>query len=660
MPQSQLNLDASEPSRLDQLRTLIAEYDDAYYKNHTSPIPDQEYDALKSELQTLERAEGNETEVGSDLQAGFAHHSHLLPMLSLGNTYSEDELTDFLSKLVEGQQPEVIIEPKIDGVSISLTFEQGLLTKAVTRGNKTQGDVVTNNILAFTDIPRQLRGNFPPLIEIRGEVYMDYAEFERINAVQEEHGQALYANPRNLTSGTVKNLRGNFLTPRKLKVIAYALGGGAEGFFPSMTQFRAFLSSQGFTISNSYLGKTPTEVWYAITDLDARRKELPYPTDGAVIKINDIQLQDELGLGTNSPKWAIAYKYAPEQGLTKLLAIDLQVGRTGTITPVARLKPVYLSGSTVSNATLHNFNEIERKDIRIGDSVYVQKAGEIIPQIVSVELSERSPDSIPYVFPTHLADGSAIIRDKGDAAHRLADLSHPDIIQQQVEYFASKECLDIQHLGTQVVQLLLQHKLIHTLGDIYRLTAADLEGVGHIQAKLAAKLIASITASKSQPAERVLAALGAPHVGTTTAKLLLRSFSLTDLCQLKDPSLLSNLEGIGDVTAADISNYFQSEAIQALIADLATQGLNMAMEKLDTKHSDHITGRTFVVTGTLSLYKRTEVQKLIEMWGGKCSSSVSKKTDALLAGDAAGSKLAKAEKLGVLVISEATFASWIA
>ena len=668
--------DKEKSQRLEELRAEIKRHDELYYRQAQPEISDQQYDQKKRELDNLQAeldplrlfAETSQDDlknakpdVGDDRLEAFTSHRHMQPMLSLDNTYDEKEFFEFdqrLQRIFGTGDLTFVVEPKIDGVAISLTYENGKLTAATTRGNGVEGDIVTQNILHIKGLPQVLPGpSLPELIEIRGEIFMSHEEFERINQEREKKNLPLYANPRNLAAGTVKLLDPKEARQRKLEIVLYGLGFcRPENHFTTLSQFhQALIDWQVPAVE--YFRQVPhaQDAWKSIRELDELRHGYGYPTDGAVIKLDSFAQHAEAGSTAKSPRWAIAYKFETERQETTLEYIRLQVGRTGAVTPVAWLTPVQLAGTQVSRASLHNADEIARKDIRIGDRVIVEKAGEIIPQVVEVVLAKRSANSTPFVFPECCPScATKLIREEGEAAWKCPSLACPEQVKGRLRYFASRGCMDIDHLGEAVVEQLVKQNLVTRSSDLYRLTkeqALTLEGFAE---KSAENLIQSIGNSKDQELWRLLCALGIKHVGAAAAKDLARTFrSLHKLAEASLEQLVS-IDGIGEIMAVSIRQFFDDQENQSLLLDFASFGVSPELE-IDESTGTPWTGKTFVLTGTLTQMTRGEAGSRIEKLGGKSSSSVSKRTDYLVAGPGAASKLDKAEKLGVPVLNENEF-----
>lgn len=683
-----------------RLREEIAAHDALYYAQGQSQISDYEYDLKKRELEALEGqfpelalGDSPTLRVGDDRTSGFAKHRHAVPMLSLDNTYSEAELLAFdarLQKRFGSTELEYVVEPKIDGVAVSLTYESGQLTRALTRGNGTEGDDITANLKEALEhgeppLPLQLPTLLPPeKIEIRGELYMRVEEFLRINAEREAQGLPLFANPRNLTAGTIKQLQG--VGGRRLSIVLYGIGAcdPQEALPTRQSQIHAQLKEWGFAVLEKiWTPKGFKGVWQAIGALDALRHDFAYGTDGAVVKLDSLARQQQAGFTSKAPRGAIAYKFEPEQAETLLEKIDVQIGRTGTLTPVAHLKPVELAGTTVARATLHNEDEIRRKDIRVGDTVLIQKAGEIIPQVLRVIEEKRPADTKPFDFEAFLQEkGLEAARAPGEAAWRLTNQTDPARVLRAITHFAAKPCLDIDGLGPARVKQLVEAGLVNDVADLYTLDVEKLlqlknlhqarkraepsteseepeSKTNYFEQKSAENLIHALETSKQAELWRLLHALGIPHVGAQSAKDLARHFGSLEALMQADSQTLETVDGVGGIMATAISAFFANDTNRALIDRLASYGLNTvalpAEHKPKAAADSPIAGKTFVITGTLPSWSREEATLQVEQAGGKVSGSVSKKTDYVLAGESAGSKLAKAEALGITILTEADF-----
>lgn len=668
--------------RKKELQGLLKAYDDAYYRNAQPEISDQEYDRLKREFEALiDQGDflgllGTQNQsidggfqipiVGDDRLDEFVSHKHISPMLSLDNTYDESEFFDFdkrLRKILDSDILSYVVEPKIDGVAVSLTYENGVLSKATTRGNGVEGDIITQNILHIKNLPFHIKSNdFPSLIEIRGEIFMSHEEFNRINTEREKQGLDLYANPRNLTAGTVKLLDPKEARTRKIEIVLYGLGACLPSErFATQSQFHHAIRNWKLpTVEFLKSVRNAAEAWEAIGLLDQQRNEYDYPTDGAVIKLDSIELQKTTGTTAKAPRWAIAYKFESERQKTVLEDIQIQVGRTGAITPVALLQPVQLAGTLVSRASLHNADEIKRKDIRVGDSVIVEKAGEIIPQVIEVVVSERSPESMPFSFPSHCpACGGELLKSQGEAAWRCLNSKCLAQVKARIQYYSSRGCMNIDHLGEAVISQLVERSLVQDLSDIYTLSKSQLLELDGFGEKSAENLIISIEQSKKQDLWRLISALGIKHVGVAASKELARAFgSLQALMELEEEDFIS-IDGIGSIMAASIVAFFKINENQKMIQNFQQYGLQLTVAVENTGSSLPFQGLVFVLTGSLTQLTREEATLKIESLGGRVSSSVSKKTSYLLTGSSTGSKLSKAEKLNVPIINESKFSEMI-
>ena len=649
-----------------KLHAEIAKHDRLYYKDATPSIDDQAYDRLKTELATLEAAspefnfgDSPTQSVGDDRLEAFASYTHRMPMLSLDNTYSMEELIEFgrrLEKRFPEQTLNYLVEPKIDGVAVSLTYEQGKFVRAVSRGNGTEGDDITSNVRPIAGLPNTIE-NAPDLLEVRGEIYMRHEEFERINAIREAEGQQLYANPRNLAAGTIKLLDPAEARERKLDMVLYGVGACEPArFFSHQAEIQKKLKRWGFSVLEKiWLTDGIEQAWQSIKELDSLRQNFTYPTDGAVVKLDDFRLQDEAGFTSKSPRWAIAYKFEAERAETLLKEISLQIGRTGAVTPVAILQPVQLAGTTVSRATLHNEDEIRRKDIRPGDTVLVQKAGEIIPQVLSVIESKRPADSQPFDFGAHLESlGIVAERDPTEAVWRITRKDDPIRQQRALQHFASRVCMDIENLGTAVVEQLVSRGLAKNQADLYTLDTEQLLELEKFAEKSATNLIAALEVSKTRALWQLIHGLSIPHVGKQSAKDLEANFESLDAIASANEEQLEEVDGVGSIMAQSLHAWFSEPDHVTLIDRLREHGLNFQSARIDTSDST-LAGKIFVLTGSLPNLTRTEASAMIEKVGGRTSSSVSKKTDYVLAGEASGSKYAKAVKLELQILDESAF-----
>ena len=657
-----------------RLRAAIQRHEELYRKKHAPEISDFEFDKLVDQLADLEREfpmfAGAELGIGDDKSEGFQQADHKAPMLSLDNTYDEADFRAFgdrLYKALGGTGLEFIVEPKVDGVAVSLTFEKGKFVRAVTRGNGARGDDVTANVSLIREIPRTLKGA-PDLLEVRGEIYMELAEFQRLNAEREAAGEPLYANPRNLAAGTVKLLDGEEARRRRLSIVCYGLGAcEPASSFASLKEFKTKLKDWGFPIRDDIdVQQGVDAAWKAIQQLDVLRRDLPFPTDGAVVKVNRLEDQRRAGTTSKFPHWAVAFKFPPDQAETILRKISMQVGRTGAITPVAELDPVLLAGSTVARATLHNSAEIARKDIREGDTVRIQKAGEIIPQVLGVVLAKRPADAQPFDFEGRLKElGLDAARDGEEAAYKLRAPSR-DMKIRRLVHFASKQCLDIDGLGDAVAEQLVDLALVDAPVDALAVTPAQWRMLEGFKDKSVDNMMAGLEQAKQRELWRAIHALGIPNVGMQTAKDLSRHFKSMDALEAAQPADLlhtkvgkkggvsyeSVISGVGIEVSESILSFFSDPNHRDWVKAMRAAGLNL-VEAAAAGSVAGVAGKTFVLTGTLPTLGRDEARDLIEKAGGKVSGSVSKKTDYVVAGEEAGSKLTKAQELGVAILDEA-------
>jgi DNA ligase (NAD+) len=657
-----------------RLRAAIQRHEELYRKKHAPEISDFEYDKLVDQLADLERANPNDAGpdlgIGDDKSEGFQQADHKAPMLSLDNTYDEADFRAFgdrLYKALGGSGLEFIVEPKVDGVAVSLTFEKGQFVRAVTRGNGARGDDVTANVSLIREIPRTLKGA-PDLLEVRGEIYMALAEFQRLNQLREAEGEPLYANPRNLAAGTVKLLDGEEARKRRLSIVCYGLGAcEPASSFVSLKDFKNKLKVWGFPIRDDIdVQQGVDAAWKAIQQLDVLRRDLPFPTDGAVVKVNRLEDQRRAGTTSKFPHWAVAFKFPPDQAETILRTISMQVGRTGAITPVAELDPVLLAGSTVARATLHNADEIARKDIREGDTVRIQKAGEIIPQVLGVVLAKRPADAKPFDFEARLEElGLDAARDGEEAAYKLRTPSR-DMKVRRLVHFASKQCLDIDGLGDAVAEQLVDLKLVDVPVDALAITPPQWRMLEGFKDKSVENMMAGLAQAKQRELWRAIHALGIPNVGMQTAKDLSRHFKSMDALESAQTGALlitkvgkkggvsyeSVISGVGIEVSESILSFFSDPNHRDWVKAMRAAGLNL-VEAAAAGSVAGITGKTFVLTGTLPTLGRDEARDLIEKAGGKVSGSVSKNTHYVVAGEEAGSKLTKAQELGVAILDEA-------
>lgn len=663
----------NEQDRILTLRKELHEHNRRYYVLNQPIISDQQFDFMMHELQELEArhpelADPNSPtqRVGSDLNQQFKQVTHKFPMLSLANTYNADDVREWynqVTKGLDGQPFEVCCEMKYDGLSISLTYEHGKLIRAVTRGDGVQGDDVTNNVRTINSIPLQLSGdNYMDSFEIRGEILLPWDNFQRLNAEREEAGEMPFANPRNAASGTLKSQSSRVVAERGLDAYLYYIIGEDlpfDGHYENLEMARQW----GFKISN---GMKKVNSLQGILDFieywDTKRKDLPVATDGIVLKVNSLRQQRLLGSTAKSPRWAIAYKYKAERACTPLLEVTYQVGRTGAITPVANMEPVQLAGTTVRRATLNNEDFIRSFDLHLGDYVYVEKGGEIIPKIVGVDTSRRNADAKPVQFITHCPEcGAELVRYEGEAAHYCPNDSQcPPQIKGRIEHFIARKAMNIMTLGPETVDDYFQRGLIHNIADLYDLTAQQIDPSGS-KRKSALNVIKAIKDSTKVPFERVVFALGIRFVGVTTAKLLARHFH--DIDSLMNASLeqLLEVEGVGQVIAESIIRYFHDETNLSILRRLRDKGLQMRLAEEEIANaSDILKGKSVVISGVFSHHSRDEYKAIIEQHGGKNVGSISSKTSFILAGDNMGpSKLQKAKSLGIEIMNEDQFLALI-
>ena len=652
-------------ARVQELREQIERHNRLYYEHSAPEISDYEFDALLRELADLEKAhpelasENSPTRrVGGKPLEEFAPAAHIVPMQSLDNTYSPEELREFVTrirKLAEGRSIHFTIEPKVDGVAISLLYENGRLVRAATRGDGVTGDDVTQNVLTISNIPHRLHGEAPSQIEIRGEVYLPKAIFARLNAERDEEGLPPFANPRNAAAGSIKQLDPAVTASRKLAAVFYGTGVWTGDQPATGREMFATLQKWGLPISERILeGADEDSVNAAVQEMGELRHDFAYETDGAVVKLDSLAMRREFGSTAKAPRWAIAYKYEPERAETKLLDITIQVGRTGTLTPVAELQPVFVSGSTVSRATLHNEEEIQRKDIRIGDTVLIEKAGEVIPAVVEVKKELRNGSERAFEMPQHCPSCGAPVSKDGVAWKCTSHLCGAQV-RRRIEHFASKQAMDIEGLGEALVAQLMEAGLLNGISDIYQIDRESLLNLERMGEKSATNLLAAIAESRSKPLWRLLHGLGIPHIGVTSARDLANRFHTLDALASATEETLLGIHSIGEIMATAIHKWFQNPGNRALLESLRTAGLNFGEEDTTAAPADQrLQDTIWVLTGTLSI-SREEASEMIRRLGGKVTGSVSKKTTHLLAGDDAGSKLDKARELGVPVLDDAAF-----
>jgi DNA ligase (NAD+) len=656
--------------RAAELRRLIDHHNYLYYVNAKPEISDREFDRLLEELKELEAQhpelvtpDSPTQRVGGQPVEGFATVAHRVPMLSIDNTYNADDLREFdkrVRKPLRGEPIQYIVELKIDGVAISLTYEDGVFTVGATRGDGQRGDDVTHNLKTIRRLPLRLHTEKPPkLFEVRGEVYMNRAELARINKERVAQGEEPFANPRNLTAGTLKMLDPRIAAERNLCLFSYALGALQGVTVKTHLEALELLRHYGFPV-NPHIQACATieEVIAYIQTWDQRRHELPYETDGMVIKVNDYDQQRRLGATSKAPRWVVAYKFAAEQALTKLLRIEVQVGKTGKLTPVAHLEPVRLAGTTVSRASLHNADQIAKKDIRIGDMVVVEKAAEIIPYVVRSEAAARTGNEKVFHFPSKCpVCGGPVQREADEADYYCLGVDCPAQLKERLRSYGRRKAMDIEGLGDVIVDQLVDTELVRTIPDLYRLTLEQVIELERMGKKSAQNLLEGIEASKARGLGRVLTGLGIRHVGDHVAEVLARAFPSIDSLLAASEERLAQTSEIGPERAESVYKFLHSPAGQKTVQDLRDLGVKLAEDipRPAASGGPDLTGKTFVVTGTLQRYKREEIEDLIKTLGGKATGSVSKKTDYVVAGEEAGSKLTKARELGVKVLTESEF-----
>ncbi len=655
-------------ARWEKLAEEIRGHDRLYFQQASPVISDADYDALMRELIALEashpdlaRPDSPSRRVGGGRDDAFPPFAHATPMLSLANTYEREELAEFFTRVLRGLEldsPDSLVwnvEPKVDGVALSLIYDKGKLVAAGTRGDGKSGDEVTANVYTFLNVPFEL--SRPVDLTVRGEAYMDRQRFLALNAARDAAGQELFANPRNLTAGSLKLLDSREVARRGLSFVTHALLG--EGLGDGLTAATAAAAELGLPIlPERKLCETEAEVFEWIEHLDAVRAKLPFEIDGAVIKLDGFAMQRALGETAKSPRWGIAYKYAAERAETKVTAITLALGRTGVVTPVAELESVLLSGSTVSRATLHNREEIERKDIRVGDHVLVEKGGEIIPKVIAVVTEKRDGSQEPFRYPERCPSCDAkLVSSELEVAVRCENPACPQQLLRRLQHFASRGAMDIAGLGSQWIEILVEKKLVTRFADLFDLGMEELLQLDRMAEKSASNLVAAIKGSAQRPWRSKIFALGIRQVGAETARVLANRYPDIESLREAQQDDLVDLSDVGPIVAAAIVDYFANPDVAEELAALAKRGFFVASaEDADRRvSSDRLAGKTFVITGSFAAGSRSDLKATLEAMGAKVTGSVSKKTDVLLAGEAAGSKLAKAEKLGLEIWDEARF-----
>lgn len=657
--------------RAQQLREQLRFYDQKYYVEAEPAISDLDYDRLLAELKSLEQShpelvtpDSPTQRIGDQPVTHLEQVRHQIPMLSIDNTYNIDELKAFLTRAQKNlgvSQTGWVMELKVDGVAAAIVYEDGVLVRAVTRGNGEVGDEVTHNIRTIPDVPLRLSGSPPPLLEVRGEVYMANSDLVKLNLQRAQRGEAPFANTRNVAAGTIRVQDPRICAERHLRFFCHGVGYCEGMHSENHMEFLQLLNSFGLRSTPKVrLFDSAEDLVAAVEELEEELHELDFEVDGLVFKLNRFDLRAKLGRTTKSPRWVVAYKIEKYEAVTRLNEIRVQVGKTGTITPVAELEPVQLAGTTVARASLHNAEEIERKDIRVGDWVVVEKAGKIIPHVVRVEQHRREGDLPAYLFPTHCPECSTLlIKDEAGVYIRCRNETCPAKLRQKLRYYASRNAMEIDGLGEKIIDQLVEQRMVSSYGDLYRLTKnqlLQLEGFGDRKAQ---KLLDGILASKTRGFARLLAGISIRHVGQRVSSLLAKKYGSIDKLSVASVEELSETDEIGPIIAQSIHDFFNSEYGRLTIADLVKEGVRIEDDPQPVTQpavvANNIAGKTFVVTGTLVHYKRDEIERMIEVLGGRATSGVSSSTDYLVAGNKAGSKLEKAQRLGVQVLSESDF-----
>lgn len=655
---------------IEELRAEIERHNRLYYVLAAPEISDREFDRLMDRLQRLEAEhpelitpESPTRKVGGEPLGEFQTVQHSVPMLSIENTYNFNEVREWDQRVRKGLNPgdhvHYAVELKVDGVAVSLRYEHGKLALGATRGDGERGDDITANLRTVRNIPLQLAANSPPLVEVRGEVYMTNAELIRLNELRREADETLFANPRNATAGSLKMLDPKLCGKRRLLFVAHGLGESQGVEAATYTETLARLKALGIPISpwNARFESIEEVIEHA-RRWEHQRNSLDFQTDGLVVKVDDLGQRARLGARTKSPRWVIAFKYEAEQAITRIESVSVQVGKTGKVTPVAELSPVTLAGTVVKRATLHNIEEIRRKDIRVGDTVVIQKAGEIIPQVMRVEVAARSGAEEEFQFPTHCPScGAALVREPEEVDFRCPTPAYrcPDQLKEWVRWFAHRDAMDIDGLGEKLIVQLVDKNLIKNPADLYRLRVEDLSALERMGVKSANNLVAAIDASKTRSLDRLITALTIRHVGTSSAESLAARFGTIEALRAAGIEQLLGVPDIGPIVAASVHDFFQTADNQALLDELVAVGVRptpLAAPSAAAHGSLPLQGMTFVLTGTLPKRSRGDAEKLIKQLGGKVTGSVSKSTSFVLAGEEAGSKLDKARQLNIPVIDE--------
>ena len=657
--------------RINSLRSELENHNYKYYVLDEPTLLDAEYDKLFRLLEKLEAdypelisPDSPTQRVGAEPSKEFGNVTHTIPLLSLANAMNEKELREFdvgVKKILEVEgEVEYVGEPKLDGLAVELVYEKGIFVSGSTRGDGIVGENITPNLKTIKSLPLRLRGeDIPSLLEVRGEVILSLKAFELLNKRQEEKGEKLFANPRNAAAGSLRQLDPKISASRPLSIYCYGIGASKGYKIENHLDTLFGLKRLGLPVSN--LLKLCNGIQEAVTyfnEMEKHRDEFDFEIDGIVLKVNDFSLQDQLGARARSPRWAIAGKFKPQQETTVIISIRVQVGRTGALTPVAELEPVKVGGVIVKRATLHNQDEIDRKDVREGDRVVVQRAGDVIPEVVSVVKSKRKRASKPYKIPTKCpVCGAAVKKLPGEAVHNCQNPSCPAQLKESIKHFASKGAMDIDGLGDKLIEGLVDKELIKNVSDLYTLTLEQLSSMERMADKSGHNILNALDRSRDTTLGRFLYALGIRHVGEQTGRLLADEFRGFESIRSADLESLESVEGVGPIVAKSVWNFFREKKNQSTISSLFQNGIKL--QEVSEKTSDALKGLSFVITGTLETHSRQEMKEIIQSAGGKVSSSVSSKTDILIAGENAGSKLKKAIKLGVRVISEKELSSLI-
>jgi DNA ligase (NAD+) len=651
-----------------KLRTELNFHNDLYYNKAQPQISDHEYDRLMRQLIELEKAhpqlltpDSPSQRVGGETADAFVTVEHAVPMMSIDNTYDEAEVRAFDTRVRKtlGEEPQYVLEPKVDGVSLNLRYEEGLLVLAATRGDGRRGDDVTSNVKTIKSVPLRLPADakFPRILEVRGEVYMLNADFQKLNAEREAAGEETYKNPRNLTTGTLRQLDPRITASRKLQFVAHGLGEveplNVETYWKWIEQLKRWKLPVGEHTSHA---KDIDAAIAAIERFGELRGKLAYQTDGMVVKVDSFAQRQSLGVTSKSPRWVMAFKYAAEQMQTVVRAVDWQVGKGGTLTPVARMDPVFLAGSTVQNATLHNIDQIRKLDLHLGDTVVIEKAGEVIPYVRNSVPEKRPKGAKPVEAPAKCPScGSVVERDSDSPYIRCINPDCPAQFKERLRWFCGRNQMDIEHVGDKLADALVDQGLVKTFADLYRLTFEKLVDLERLGEKSAKNVIGAIEKSRSASLDRLLAGIGIRHIGNRVAYVLAEHFGSLDALKSADQEQLSAVNEIGPVIAESVHHYFHNKAGLHAITELQQVGIDPKVAKRAATEPQPLAGKTIVVTGTLPTLGRTEAEALIVKLGGKASGSVSKKTSFVVAGESAGSKLDKAKELGVEVIAETEF-----